>query len=257
MVNEAEVPVTVEAYQNKEGGPSIATVEVKPDRWGTKKKQDTPKTPREKPKVRRKQKTTKKPIDPIEVSDRSVEAKQEEQIVLPKDSSQLPKTQIINQFGLSLAYGDRIVMLVLHILEGNRSKLEAEVRQRMTLLEIAVHLNKENRNDEVRRLQEEVKKVTSEKTKAEGEVATLKVLALVRPEHFQHNQLAFYHYAWVPITDPTAPTPDWKDVMEKMVMRQVKALGVCNKSTCLGLCLSHLHRPFHEMDNEQKEEPKK
>ncbi|KAL2624156.1 hypothetical protein R1flu_008401 [Riccia fluitans] len=44
----------------------------------------------------------------------------------------------------------------------------------MTLLEIAIHLNKENRNDEVRRLQEEVKKVTLEKTKAEDENTTLK-----------------------------------------------------------------------------------
>ncbi|KAL2641456.1 hypothetical protein R1flu_009043 [Riccia fluitans] len=25
------------------------------------------------------------------------------------------------------------------------------------------------------------------------------VLALVRPEHFQHNQLAFYHYTWLTI----------------------------------------------------------
>ncbi|KAL2608001.1 hypothetical protein R1flu_026574 [Riccia fluitans] len=29
------------------------------------------------------------------------------------------------------------------------------------------------------------------------------VLVPVRPEHFQHNQLAFYHYAWLTITDPT------------------------------------------------------
>ncbi|KAL2612045.1 hypothetical protein R1flu_023737 [Riccia fluitans] len=34
------------------------------------------------------------------------------------------------------------------------------------------------------------------------------VLAPVRPKHFQHNQLAFYHYAWMAIMDPTAPMPD-------------------------------------------------
>ncbi|KAL2631480.1 hypothetical protein R1flu_016166 [Riccia fluitans] len=83
------------------------------------------------------------------------------------------------------------------------------------------------------------------------------VLAPVRPEHFQHNQLAFYHYAWVAIKDPTAPTLDWGDAMEKTVVRQVKALGVCNEATCLGLYLVHLYSHFHEMDNEQKEESKK
>ncbi|KAL2641389.1 hypothetical protein R1flu_008976 [Riccia fluitans] len=30
----------------------------------------------------------------------------------------------------------------------------------------------------------------------------------VRPEHFKHNLLAFYHYAWEAITNPAAPTPD-------------------------------------------------
>ncbi|KAL2644542.1 hypothetical protein R1flu_012129 [Riccia fluitans] len=45
------------------------------------------------------------------------------------------------------------------------------------------------------------------------------VLAPMRPEHFQYNQLAFYHYAWLAITDPTAPTPDWGDVVEKTMIR--------------------------------------
>ncbi|KAL2609027.1 hypothetical protein R1flu_027600 [Riccia fluitans] len=43
------------------------------------------------------------------------------------------------------------------------------------------------------------------------------VLAPVRPEHFQHNQLAFYHYAWLAILDPTSPMPDWEDAVEKTV----------------------------------------
>ncbi|KAL2633238.1 hypothetical protein R1flu_004717 [Riccia fluitans] len=66
------------------------------------------------------------------------------------------------------------------------------------------------------------------------------VLVPMRPEHFQHNQLAFYHYAWLAIMDPTAPTPDWEDAVEKAVTRQVKALGVCNESTCLVPYLVHL-----------------
>ncbi|KAL2636150.1 hypothetical protein R1flu_007629 [Riccia fluitans] len=80
------------------------------------------------------------------------------------------------------------------------------------------------------------------------------VLAPVRPEHFQHNLLAFYHYAWVAINDPTALTPDWEDAVEKIVSRQIKALGVYNEATYLGSYLAHLYSHFHEMDNEEKEE---
>ncbi|KAL2624345.1 hypothetical protein R1flu_008590 [Riccia fluitans] len=83
------------------------------------------------------------------------------------------------------------------------------------------------------------------------------VLAPVRPEHFQHNQLVFYHYAWVANTDPIALTWDWKDAMKKTVTRQVKALGVCSKSTCLDPYLVHLYCHFQKMDKEQREEPKK
>ncbi|KAL2629160.1 hypothetical protein R1flu_013846 [Riccia fluitans] len=46
------------------------------------------------------------------------------------------------------------------------------------------------------------------------------VLAPVRPEHFQHNQLAFYHDAWVAIMDPIAPTPNWRDAVKKTMTRQ-------------------------------------
>ncbi|KAL2650120.1 hypothetical protein R1flu_018248 [Riccia fluitans] len=83
------------------------------------------------------------------------------------------------------------------------------------------------------------------------------VLASVKLEHFQHNQLAFYHYAWMVITDPTSPTPDWGDAIEKTVTRQVKALGVCNEPTCLGPYLAHMYLHYYEMPNEKMEEPKK
>ncbi|KAL2643295.1 hypothetical protein R1flu_010882 [Riccia fluitans] len=83
------------------------------------------------------------------------------------------------------------------------------------------------------------------------------VLAPVRPEHFQHNQLAFYHYIWLAITDPAVPMPDWEDAMEKTMTRQVKALGVCNEPTCLGPYFTHLYCHFHKMNNEKMEEPKK
>ncbi|KAL2632727.1 hypothetical protein R1flu_004206 [Riccia fluitans] len=83
------------------------------------------------------------------------------------------------------------------------------------------------------------------------------VFALVKPKHFQHNLLAFYYHAWVAITNPTAPTLDWGDVVEKIVSRQIKGLGVCNKATCLGPYLAHLYSHFHEMDAKEKEASKK
>ncbi|KAL2621372.1 hypothetical protein R1flu_001577 [Riccia fluitans] len=45
------------------------------------------------------------------------------------------------------------------------------------------------------------------------------ILAPIRPEHFQHNLLAFYHYTWEAITNPAAPTPDWGNALEKTVSR--------------------------------------
>ncbi|KAL2636287.1 hypothetical protein R1flu_007766 [Riccia fluitans] len=83
------------------------------------------------------------------------------------------------------------------------------------------------------------------------------VFAPVRPEHFQHNLLAFYHYAWMAITNPAGPTPDWGDVVEKTVSRQIKVLGVCNEATCIWPNLAHLYNHFHEMDVEEKEDSKK
>ncbi|KAL2654076.1 hypothetical protein R1flu_022204 [Riccia fluitans] len=83
------------------------------------------------------------------------------------------------------------------------------------------------------------------------------VFAPVKPEHFQHNLLAFYHHAWTAITNPATPTPNWGDVVEKTVSRQIKALGVCNEATCIGLYSAHLYSHFHEMDAEEKDDSKK
>ncbi|KAL2645520.1 hypothetical protein R1flu_013107 [Riccia fluitans] len=88
-------------------------------------------------------------------------------------------------------------------------------------------------------------------------VEELAVLAPVRPEHFQHNLLTFYHYAWVAIKYHAAPTPDWRDAVEKTMSKQIKALRVCNEATCLGPYLAHLYSQFHEMDNKEKEDSKK
>ncbi|KAL2629983.1 hypothetical protein R1flu_014669 [Riccia fluitans] len=73
----------------------------------------------------------------------------------------------------------------------------------------------------------------------------------------KHNLLAFYHHAWVAITNPATPTPNWGNVVEKTMSRQIKALGVCNEATCIGPYLAHLYSHFHEMDAEEKEDSKK
>ncbi|KAL2612023.1 hypothetical protein R1flu_023715 [Riccia fluitans] len=53
------------------------------------------------------------------------------------------------------------------------------------------------------------------------------------------------------------PTPDWGDAVEKIMSRQIKALGVCNEATCIGPYLAHLYSHFHEMDAKDKEDSKK
>ncbi|KAL2632107.1 hypothetical protein R1flu_016793 [Riccia fluitans] len=127
MVDKDGILVTVEAVPNEEGGPSNIGAEAKPNQRGTKWKQDTPKTPAEKPKSKRKQNATKTPCETIDLRDGSQEAKQEEETVLPEDTSQLPETDIIEQLQLSLAYGEWIFVPILHILEGNWMQVEAEV----------------------------------------------------------------------------------------------------------------------------------
>ncbi|KAL2609346.1 hypothetical protein R1flu_027919 [Riccia fluitans] len=83
------------------------------------------------------------------------------------------------------------------------------------------------------------------------------IFAPVRPKHFQHNLLAFYHHAWAAIINSNAPTPDWDEVVKKTLVRQIKSLRVCNEATCLGPYLAHLYTHFHEMDQQEKEASKK
>ncbi|KAL2643886.1 hypothetical protein R1flu_011473 [Riccia fluitans] len=51
------------------------------------------------------------------------------------------------------------------------------------------------------------------------------IFAPVKPEHFQHNLLAFYHHAWVAITNSDAPTLDWGEAVKKTMAWQIKGLG--------------------------------
>ncbi|KAL2621323.1 hypothetical protein R1flu_001528 [Riccia fluitans] len=88
----------------------------------------------------------------IDLSDESQEAKKEEETVLSKDTLQLTKSDLIEKFRLSLTYGKQIVIPILHILEGNRTQVEVEIGRRMTLMEIALHLSKKNRQKEVQKL---------------------------------------------------------------------------------------------------------
>ncbi|KAL2612931.1 hypothetical protein R1flu_024623 [Riccia fluitans] len=49
----------------------------------------------------------------------------------------------------------------------------------------------------------------------------------------------------------------WGEAVKKTVARQIKGLGVCNETTCLGPYLAHLYNHFHEMDPKEKEASKK
>ncbi|KAL2631923.1 hypothetical protein R1flu_016609 [Riccia fluitans] len=87
--------------------------------------------------------------------------------------------------------------------------------------------------------------------KGKVQFTELQLLRLVKGDKRQSKSRVFLEQ------DPTAPTSDWGDAVEKMVTRQVKVLGACNEATCLGPYLAHLYSHFHEMENEQKEDSKK
>ncbi|KAL3696630.1 hypothetical protein R1sor_010706 [Riccia sorocarpa] len=87
------------------------------------------------------------------------------------------------------------------------------------------------------------------------------VFAPLRPEHFQHNQLVFYHHAWLALQNPTKPVPNWGEAVEKAVSRQLKSLGASQEPTCLGPYLAHLYSKFNEWGatptEEKEDEPQK
>ncbi|KAL2651455.1 hypothetical protein R1flu_019583 [Riccia fluitans] len=101
MAAKEEILVTLEMIPNEDGGPFAAVVEDKPDQRGTERKQDTLKTPVDRPKSRRKIKTTKKLCELIELSDESQEVKRKEVSNLAEDTSPAPKADEIEKFLLA------------------------------------------------------------------------------------------------------------------------------------------------------------
>ncbi|KAL2652540.1 hypothetical protein R1flu_020668 [Riccia fluitans] len=147
MVDEDEIPVIVPILNEEVPNAKEETVQR-----GNKQRQDSPKIPADKPKSRKKTKVTKKPHKMIDLSNESQEVKQEKQTILPEDILQLLESDIIEKFCLSLVYGEQKIIPILHILEGNRTQVEADVGRQITFMEIALHLSKENRQEERQKL---------------------------------------------------------------------------------------------------------
>ncbi|KAL2613826.1 hypothetical protein R1flu_025518 [Riccia fluitans] len=73
--------------------------------------------------------------------------------------------------------------------------------------------------------------------KGKVQFTELQMLRVVKGD----RRLKHFHHAWEAITNLVAPTPNWGDVVEKTMSRQIKALGVCNEATCIGPYLAHLY----------------
>ncbi|KAL2645233.1 hypothetical protein R1flu_012820 [Riccia fluitans] len=119
---------------------------------------------------------TKQPFNTIKLSDdEPQEEKREEESLLAEDTSSIPEADEIEKFRLSMVYSKRVVTPVLQILEDNRALVEEETGWRMTLPGIALHLNKENKIEEMHQLRMEAQKATQDKLKAKEEVARVKL----------------------------------------------------------------------------------
>ncbi|KAL2636310.1 hypothetical protein R1flu_007789 [Riccia fluitans] len=68
---------------------------------------------------------------------------------------------------------------ILHILEESRTMMEEEAGQTLTLPDIALHLNLENKIEEMQRLREEAERAKEEKTRAEEEAKHYKLQIVV------------------------------------------------------------------------------
>ncbi|KAL2653235.1 hypothetical protein R1flu_021363 [Riccia fluitans] len=99
----------------------------------------------------------------IDLSDESQEAKQEEETILAEDTSQAPKGDTIEKFRLSMKFDAKVVTPILHILEESRALVEGETERQMILPAITLHLSKENRIKEMKKLRKEAQKATSDK----------------------------------------------------------------------------------------------
>ncbi|KAL2632748.1 hypothetical protein R1flu_004227 [Riccia fluitans] len=105
-----------------------------PDVQAKERRSTKKKAPADKPKSRPKLRKAK---NPTEIVDLDEEAKKEAE-------SALAKVEDIESFRLAMLFGLHTITNILKNLAESRTKVERVIGQRMSLLAIAEHLNKEN-----------------------------------------------------------------------------------------------------------------
>ncbi|KAL2629275.1 hypothetical protein R1flu_013961 [Riccia fluitans] len=127
---------------------------VEPELRRSKQRRSSPLTLTDKPRVKKKMKITKMGL--IDLSDEEPqEAKQEEETVFAKGTSQALETDNIENFKRSITFDEVVVVTILRILDKSRAQVEEEVGKRMFL---AGHLSKENWIEEKQKLRMEAQK---------------------------------------------------------------------------------------------------
>ncbi|KAL2644893.1 hypothetical protein R1flu_012480 [Riccia fluitans] len=110
-------------------------------------------------KLKAKKKTKIMRKDTIDLSDDKLqEAKREEETIFTEGTSQIPETDVIDNFKKSMTYGEQVVVPILRLLEERRAEVEEEVGRRMSLVEIALHFSEGKWNEQ--NLQMEKRKAT-------------------------------------------------------------------------------------------------
>ncbi|KAL2632182.1 hypothetical protein R1flu_016868 [Riccia fluitans] len=105
---EEEVPAITKSVLDEDDPNS----EVKPKQRTSKQRQSSPKSLMDKPKSRKKMKMPKR--DTIDLSDdKQQKVKREEETVLAKLTLQAPETDVIENFRISMVYGEQVVVPIL------------------------------------------------------------------------------------------------------------------------------------------------
>ncbi|KAL2649248.1 hypothetical protein R1flu_017376 [Riccia fluitans] len=91
--------------------------------------------------ARKKMKMTKK--ETIHLSEGEVqEVKREEETNYAEGTSQVPETDVVDNYRKSMAYGEEVVVPILRLFEESRAEVEEEVGRQISLVEIVSHFSK-------------------------------------------------------------------------------------------------------------------
>ncbi|KAL2607915.1 hypothetical protein R1flu_026488 [Riccia fluitans] len=111
--------------------------------------------PIDRPKSRPKVARSKTPYEAGFMTPEEAEAKKEADSVQAEDSSHGQEAMEIMKFRSSMEFGLKVMTTILQILEESITMVEEEAGETLTLPDIALHLSKENKIEEMRRLRVE------------------------------------------------------------------------------------------------------